>query len=211
MRCSRAPTRPPRRCPTSPRGSRFWPTPPLMPESATQLRAGARRLAPHAGDRSVRRRCPGVGDPRRMSGDECPAFGLLRDTSRVSINLRERAFDQHVSRHAAGWGTRAGTPVAAASAPAPPLPLGAPSPLASSSTSGPIFPSAASIPAISIMNVEPTGTVQPGAASAPAPPAAAASTATAEPIANPPTPPRRPPRRPPTPAAAPAGPPPPAQ
>jgi hypothetical protein len=137
--------------------------------------------------------------------DECPAFSLLRDSSRVSANLRERAFDQHVARHAAAWGTRAGTPVAAATAPGSvTTPPGAPSPsLASSSTSGPVFPSAASIPAVSIMNAEPTGSVLPGVASAP--PTAgtpATTTATAEPIANPPTPPRRPPPQPRRPAAA---------
>jgi hypothetical protein len=138
------------------------------------------------------------------SSEQCETFRLLRDTSRISANLKDGAFDQHLSRHAAVWGTRAGTPVAATTAPAAPTtnPPSGPS-LAASSTSGPIFPSAASIPPVSIMNAEPTGTVQVAPATA-----APAATATAEPIVNPPTPPRRP-RRPPNPPAVPAADPPP--
>ena len=47
------------------------------------------------------------------TGDQCEALRLLRDTSRVSANLKESAFEQNVARHASAWGTRAGTPVAA--------------------------------------------------------------------------------------------------
>jgi hypothetical protein len=140
------------------------------------------------------------------TGDQCEALRLLRDTSRVSANLKESAFEQNVARHASAWGTRAGTPVAATNTPV--APQGAPS-LAASSTSGPIFPSSASIPPVSIMNAEPTGAVQPVPSAAAAPAAATSVTATAEPIVNPPTPPRRP-RRPPPPAAPAAEPPPPA-
>jgi hypothetical protein len=115
------------------------------------------------------------------SADECPAFSLLRDTSRISANLKEHAFEQSVARHAAAWGIRTGTP-AVMMGPNASSPQGAPG-LATSSTSTLSFPSAASIPAVSIMSAEPTGSVQQGASAA-------------EPIANPPTPPRRPPRRP---------------
>jgi hypothetical protein len=132
------------------------------------------------------------------TGDQCEALRLLRDTSRVSANLKESAFEQNVARHASAWGTRAGTPVAATNTPAAPQ---APS-LAASSTSGPIFPSSASIPPVSIMNAEPTGAVQSVPSAAPAPAAATSVTATGEPIVNPPTPPRRP-RRPPPPAEPP--------
>jgi hypothetical protein len=136
--------------------------------------------------------------------DQCPTLGLLRDTTRVSANLKERTFDQHVARYAAGWGTRTGTPVAAAMPPVAPTATAPSAPsLAASSTSGPIFPSAASIPPVSIMNAEPTGSVQQGQT------APASTTAATEPIVNPPTPPRRPPpppRRPPE-AAVPAPPP----
>jgi len=140
------------------------------------------------------------------TGDQCEALRLLRDTSRVSANLKESAFEQNVARHASAWGTRAGTPVAATNTPAAPQ---APS-LAASSTSGPIFPSSASIPPVSIMNAEPTGAVQPVPSAAPAPSAATSVAATGGPIVNPPTPPRRP-RRPPPPAAPAAEPPAPAQ
>jgi hypothetical protein len=147
------------------------------------------------------------------SGDQCETFRLLRDTSRVGANLKEGAFDQHVTRHAAAWGSRAGMPVAATNAPgaAASAPPSVPS-LAASSTSGPIFPSSASIPPVSIMNAEPTGPVLQGQPATTAPTAPSAATAAAGPIVNPPTPPRRPPRQPASPAAAPAaGPPPPAQ
>jgi hypothetical protein len=143
------------------------------------------------------------------SSEHCDTFRLLRDTSRISANLKEGAFDQHLSRHAAVWGTRTGTPVAATTAPGPAInPPSGPS-LAASSTSGPIFPSSASIPPVSIMNAEPTGTV-PGP---PAPAGSSATTATADPLVNPPTPPRRPRRQanPPGVPAADPPPPPPAQ
>jgi hypothetical protein len=121
--------------------------------------------------------------------DQCQAFSLLRDSSRVAANLKERAFDQQVVRHAANWGSRADTPMAAATGPN--APAGAPPsvPGVAAVTSAPIFPSAASIPAVSIMNAEPTGSVQQGA------------TAAIDPVV--PTPPRRPPpRRPPSQSAA---------
>jgi hypothetical protein len=115
------------------------------------------------------------------SADECPAFSLLRDASRVGANLKEHAFEQNVARHAAAWGIRPGTPVVM-TGPNASSPQGTPG-LAPSSSSTLNFPSAASIPAVSIMSAEPTASVQHGAGAA-------------EPIANPPTPPRRPPRRP---------------
>jgi hypothetical protein len=125
----------------------------------------------------------------RCTVDQCPAFALLRDTSQVSANLKARVFDRHVGRHAATWGTRGAPSLAATAAPAanPAAPPTAPS--LAPSRSGPIFPSASSIPPVSIMNAEPTGSVHQGAAVAP--------------IANPPMPPRRPPAMPS--AAPPAG------
>jgi hypothetical protein len=136
------------------------------------------------------------------NNDHCETFRLLSETSRVTANLKEGAFDQYVARHAAAWETRASTPVAATTAPSAPATT-SPS-LASSSSSGPIFPSSASIPPISIMNTEPTGSMPPGVGATMGPAGPNAATATADPIGNVPTPPRRPPRRPPNPTAGPA-------
>jgi hypothetical protein len=93
--------------------------------------------------------------------DHCDAFALLNDASRVSTNLAEQPYDLFVARYAAGWpatteapvatGTPASPPPALASAPAPAPGIGLRVP-------GPnvFFPSAASIPPVSIMSAEPT-------------------------------------------------------
>src|SRR5262249_61407164 len=48
---------------------------------------------------------------------QCDTFALLRDTSRVRANLRDRTFDGLVDRYSSNWTHegRAGTPVADAS------------------------------------------------------------------------------------------------
>lgn len=96
---------------------------------------------------------------RGCSLGDCPAFKLMRDSSRVAANLKERTFDANVVLHAADWRPEGGAPpapaaVAAVTAPAPPLPQ------ATTGTAHPMsskydFPSAASIPPVSIMNAEP--------------------------------------------------------
>jgi hypothetical protein len=101
----------------------------------------------------------------------CDSYVLFKDPDRVQANLRDRLFDRYVERYAADWArTQAsGTPVAegpnayttasappAAAAPTPATPL---SPKYD-------FPSAASIPPVSIMNDEPVGPPQ----TKPAPP-----------------------------------------
>ena len=104
---------------------------------------------------------------------ECDALKLLRDPQHVLDNLNTRTFDSNVALHAASWGA----PVGAAStgstvAPAAPAPaslasrfsaIGSepPTPKISKTGSAPSkvryeFPSAASIPAINIMDDEPT-------------------------------------------------------
>jgi hypothetical protein len=86
---------------------------------------------------------------------QCSAFGLLDDASRVGVNIAEGTFDAHVKRHAAAWPSDAGRAVAAASA------GNGPSPAAVAGGRSPnnlFFPSAASIPPVSIMNSEPGGT-----------------------------------------------------
>jgi hypothetical protein len=107
---------------------------------------------------------------------KCPAFALVEDASVLKANLESRVYDQYVSRYVDKWNEAAPqpkTPAVSEAAPVPPLASIAPT------TGGPMpapikpgekwdFPSAASIPAVSIMNKEPP----PGAAaSAQAPPA----------------------------------------
>ena len=111
------------------------------------------------------------------TAETCAAFKLLQDTSRVSANLKENALEGYVTRHAANWPKNGATFSTASTPPAPSGPT---------ITNSYSFPSAASIPPVSIMTAEP-----------PAPPLAAPAAApppTAEPIVNPPSPPRKPPQ-----------------
>jgi hypothetical protein len=136
---------------------------------------------------------------RGCSADACAAFRLLRDPQRVIANLRQRTFDANVVVHAATWRSEN----AVAASPAEPS---APALAAASPASGPgvpvsskyDFPSAASIPPVSIMDAEP-----------PRPPEAnAAPAATAGPPLPRPQPPQR--RQSATPPPVPAAPGPPA-
>jgi hypothetical protein len=99
---------------------------------------------------------------------QCDAFSLLQDASRIQANLRDRTFDSLVGRHSAEWSVK-GAPVSAA----------APTTVATPPSSQFDFPSAASIPPVSIMNAEPP------LAPAAAPPSTRQAT-------TPPVPPRRP-------------------
>lgn len=92
--------------------------------------------------------------------DDCTALALLHDPSRVRSNLGEQNFDRYVERYAPAWAAAAEPAVADA---APPQGAAAPAPHKVVNID---FPSAASIPAVSIMNPEPTGPVVPGAAAA---------------------------------------------
>lgn len=89
----------------------------------------------------------------------CDSYVLLHDPDRVQANLRERLFDRYVDRYAPKWATQApSTPVAEAPASSyatasiPPAAPAAPTPESPSKFD---FPSAASIPPVSIMNAEP--------------------------------------------------------
>jgi hypothetical protein len=131
----------------------------------------------------------------------CDSYVLFKDPDRVQSNLRERVFDRYVERYAPEWATRTqpAAPGVAAAAPgavyttASGPPVGAPVP------SKYDFPSASSIPAVSIMTAEPATPSEPKAAPA--------TTATTAPAA--PAPPRRAlhPPRPPARAATAAPPP----
>jgi hypothetical protein len=98
----------------------------------------------------------------------CTALAFLRDPERVRANLSAQTFDRYVAHYLTTW-AQPDVPVADAAPPA----TGA---LAASQSAGPSqpsqkkiivdadFPSAASIPAISIMNAEPRASTAGGAA-----------------------------------------------
>jgi hypothetical protein len=92
-------------------------------------------------------------------------FGLLRDTSHLSDNLTGRKYESYVLNHSTEWLQSALSLVAANSI--PPAAQNTASPAAGKTVpNGLYFPSSASIPPVSIMNAEPTGSQQQGAASA---------------------------------------------
>ncbi|HLA20216.1 MAG TPA: hypothetical protein VJZ74_02035 [Pseudolabrys sp.] len=95
------------------------------------------------------------------TADDCAAFALLRDTAALKANLRARAFDNYVARYAAAWSKSEPKPdnrpmaekqpsASVASAPAPAQP-----PSGQPVSTKYDFPTAASIPPVSIMNAEP--------------------------------------------------------
>jgi hypothetical protein len=119
------------------------------------------------------------------TAERCAAFAQLRDTAALKANLRVHAFDSYVVRYAAAWTKTEPVaekqPPAAAPVASAPEPQPAPhQPVASRYD----FPSAASIPPVSIMNAEPPLSKEP-AANAASPPV----TEGAAPV---PVPPKRP-------------------
>jgi len=116
---------------------------------------------------------------------DCQAFRLFRDTSQISNNIRDHAYDVIINRYAAGWNGASAAPAMAAVAPAAPTApvMGAPGPTGRPTTID--FPSAASIPPVNIMTSEPTTAPAIPAPAAPKPPAApAAPKPPAAPAAN---------------------------
>lgn len=103
------------------------------------------------------------------TAERCAAFALLRDTTAVKANLRAQAFDSYVARYAAAWtkNEQKEEPVAEKQAPAAVASAPAAEPTAHPVPNKYDFPSAASIPPVSIMNAEPP---LPKAAEAPAAP-----------------------------------------
>jgi len=90
----------------------------------------------------------------RCSSDRCAALALLDNPSQVRANLSGQTLDRYLDRYLALWAQAPapGTPVADAA------PTGATQPNPPSHKIVDIdFPSAASIPAVSIMNPEPPG------------------------------------------------------
>jgi len=134
----------------------------------------------------------------------CDSYVLFKDPDRVQANLREGVFDHYVERYTAEWAARPQPGVAAvapgntyttASAPAAPS-RAAPSPPSPASPSKFDFPTAASIPAVSIMTAEPGTPPDPKttATTAPAAPAAAAAPPARRALHPPPHPPHPPAR-----------------
>lgn len=123
------------------------------------------------------------------TAERCPVFALLGDTGAIKANLKAQVFDQYISRHAAGWNGSEpkSEPIskkpAAESAPSPLV--SAPEPPAKTPVARKYdFPSASSIPPVSIMNAEPPLPKE-GAVAPAAPPAG-------EHTASVPVPPKRP-------------------
>ena len=96
------------------------------------------------------------------SAAKCEKFALFADSRGVSANLTARTFETLLARHSAAW-PRPGSPTVSA-APAPPTPpvAAAPSPPSPTADVGINFPSAASIPPVSIMTNEPNEPPQTG-------------------------------------------------
>ena len=127
------------------------------------------------------------------TAEKCAAFAWLRDTTALKANLKAQVFDQYVSRYAAAWNKAepdgepvaekpAGAPVASAAEPPPGHPV----------SSKYDFPSAASIPPVSIMNSEPPLPKAAADAQAKAEPKADAQAAQPKSEADVPVPPKRP-------------------
>jgi len=120
----------------------------------------------------------------------CAAFALLADPSRITINLSDHSYDLYIARHATVWPAGAKPPVAVATGDGEAQP-----PTAAAGRDRLFFPSAASIPPVTIMNAEPalpsetTGsTPSPAPKQAPSPPrrpAAAASGGSTQPARPP--------------------------
>lgn len=112
------------------------------------------------------------------TADQCAAFALLRDTKNVRANLTARTYENNVARYAAAWQEQKGAAVAVTTPPAPP-----PTPVVAAPQPSAIdFPTAASIPPVSIMNAEPGTTT--GAAETKPPARPAAAPAARRPVPN---------------------------
>src|SRR3954454_9368835 len=84
------------------------------------------------------------------TADVCDAFGLVYDDKKLRAKLKDRLFDATVARYAVNWPTRG-------------RPLASSAPAGGAVTPPGTFPSAASIPPVSITNNEPSQAQPPGA------------------------------------------------
>jgi hypothetical protein len=93
------------------------------------------------------------------TGLSCKTLALFRDPTRVRTNLGAGMLDRYLDHYATQWGAGSEAPVAEATQ--QPQPNAPPHKVVNID-----FPTAASIPRVSIMNPEPTGPVLPGVAAA---------------------------------------------
>ena len=96
------------------------------------------------------------------SAEDCPALALVSEPSALRANLKARAYDTYVARYAAGWEKRDAAPAVAEAKPADESVQAPAAPFSSRYD----FPSAASIPPVSIMTAEPARPATPEAAPA---------------------------------------------
>jgi len=101
-----------------------------------------------------------LADRDGCTPERCEAFALVNEAGALKANMKARVFEQYVSRYAAGWGRAVSEPVPQASVPVEPSPPAVASVAPPAVTGHPVdpkwdFPSAASIPPVSIMNSEP--------------------------------------------------------
>lgn len=96
--------------------------------------------------------------------DRCKAFTLVANADRIKSNLREGVFERFVQRHAERWPTGEEGPATSDATPRRGVPGARPPLVAKPLSPGQDFPSAASIPPVSIMTPEPPRPPEPAAA-----------------------------------------------
>jgi hypothetical protein len=87
----------------------------------------------------------------------CDLFALLQETTRVKANLADNTFDSHLKAHMAQWPSAGSRSVASNAAPASSAPVAI---TVTKPASNVFFPSASSIPPVSIMVAEPAAPSQ---------------------------------------------------
>jgi hypothetical protein len=95
------------------------------------------------------------------TSENCKALSLLHDPSRVRANLSGQTLDRYLDRYVAAWAQNSDVPVADAASAQSSTPQGQRKVMLDIN-----FPTAASIPAVSIMNPEPKGPPTQAAAAA---------------------------------------------
>src|SRR5580704_17410062 len=97
------------------------------------------------------------------TSDNCKALALLHDPSRVRANLSGQTLDRYLDHYLTAWTQMPGTPVADAASPQSSAMIQSGAPSSRKTTVDIDFPTATSIPPVSIMNAEPKGPIVPGA------------------------------------------------
>src|SRR5580692_1968557 len=140
------------------------------------------------------------------TSQNCKALDVLADASRVRANLSGQTLDRYLDRYLTAWALQPDSPGPVAEAATQSQPTYQPGPPSQRKMVNIDFPTAASIPPVSIMNPEPGTKPTPAAASAanPNPTAPAAATASAPPSKKSRKQAANPPAQAPAPAASPA-------